>query len=1145
MATCTRCAAPLKAGAGAELCFRCLAEDLLSPEYDAGAESAPATGSVLRYFGDYEFLEALSRGGMGIVYRARQVSLNRVVAVKMLVTSGPRNPAVMRRFRVEAEAAARLQHPHIVPIHEFGEYGGEPFLSMKFVEGARPLVDPTLPFLDAIDHLIDVAGAVHHAHLHGVLHRDIKPSNILVGADGLAYLTDFGLAKILDGDVALTRTAETLGTPVYMAPELARGGAREVTVATDVYGLGAILYEILTGHPPFDGETTAAVVRQVVEDDPVPPSQRITVTARVPPAPAIDRDLETITLKCLHKSPGRRYATAEALAEDLQRWRRGEPILARPISTMERSVKWVRRRPLVAASLLFVVLGLLGVTFLSVRFGRERAVESERHRRERVRLNVSAGMRLYEQRDPAAAMRQQVLALRLEEDDAARAWPHRLRLALMLRETPRLEFVLPHTGPVNSVEFSRDGHRLLSASDDGTAQLWDADRGIALGPPLAHGARVYQALLAPDGTRALTLGEDGLARLWEVPSGNELPSRWPVQGPFYKQVSLPPARFSPEGTRVFALHTSQVDLWDTTSGQRVGGPLALGSTGKFFDLSPDGRRLLVAGTRGPVQVRSTAAAAGWPLEAQSEIPKPIYGWFDPTGTRFAVIEGDYSVRVWDARSGEPRTPPMRHTTSLRLQQCAFSPDGTRLLTLSFDNTVRTWASDTGVLLTRSIQHGKGLLSARYSPDGRRVVTTSFDGSARLWDAESGESTCAVMRHASYVFDAAFDPQRPRVATAGQDGEVRVWWPMEEWAKRRFHHGARIGVAFPVDAGQAMATAGADGVVRVWSREDPRADGPRFEVGESLRVGLADPRGRWIAVAGAQKQVHFLGLKPGVTPRVDLAVPQSVSSLAVSVDGRWLAVSSREGGVRVFDSEQGAAPPWVLDAEDPVVEAQFSPTGGYLAVALVSGEVRFRAVPGGVLRGTCQASGELSHVRFRPDGQCLVTAAAEPGYRASLARLWRVPDGAAVGLPMSHFDGVMDACFSGDGRWVATAGEDGMIRVWHAEHGFATSAIMMHSHKVVRLAFSPDSRLLASASTSGEVRLWDGQTSEPISRPRALPESLVGLWFSPDGKELVLAAQDGTVEVWDLRPVDLPVAEIESRTALLNAERLRPASSFRP
>lgn len=343
----------------------------------------------------------------------------------------------------------------------------------------------------------------------------------------------------------------------------------------------------------------------------------------------------------------------------------------------------------------------------------------------------------------------------------------------------------------------------------------------------------------------------------------------------------------------------------------------------------------------------------------------------------------------------------------------------------------------------------------------------------------------------------------------------------------------------------MATAGADGVVRVWSREDPRADGPRFEVGESLRVGLADPRGRWIAVAGAQKQVHFLGLKPGVTPRVDLAVPQSVSSLAVSVDGRWLAVSSREGGVRVFDSEQGAAPPWVLDAEDPVVEAQFSPTGGYLAVALVSGEVRFRAVPGGVLRGTCQASGELSHVRFRPDGQCLVTAAAEPGYRASLARLWRVPDGAAVGLPMSHFDGVMDACFSGDGRWVATAGEDGMIRVWHAEHGFATSAIMMHSHKVVRLAFSPDSRLLASASTSGEVRLWDGQTSEPISRPRALPESLVGLWFSPDGKELVLAAQDGTVEVWDLRPVDLPVAEIESRTALLNAERLRPASSFRP
>jgi len=320
------------------MCPRCLLglgaslKAATSDGVDAVPEPATAPG---RQFGDYELLNEIARGGMGVVYRARQKSLNRVVAIKLLLGGEWASAEFVQRFLAEAEAAARLDHPGIVPIHEIGVHEGRHFIAMKFVDGeslatkiSKPGSRPT-PH-DAAGLLAKLARTVHYAHQRGVLHRDLKPANVLIDARGEPVLTDFGLAKLLERDGQLTRTLSVLGTPAYIAPEMAAGPG-ESTTAADVYGLGAIFYELLAGRPPFAGGTPLEVLRQVTDTEATAPSASVVANHLV------DRDLDTICLKCLEKDPARRYGSAEALADDLERWLRSEPLLALPSGALERA----------------------------------------------------------------------------------------------------------------------------------------------------------------------------------------------------------------------------------------------------------------------------------------------------------------------------------------------------------------------------------------------------------------------------------------------------------------------------------------------------------------------------------------------------------------------------------------------------------------------------------------------------------------------------------------------------------------------------------------------------------------------------------------------------------------------------------------
>src|SRR3954454_13187861 len=363
---CRKCGAEVFTDAPEGLCTACLFEtglDLLAHESVAGIvdpslgdglplaaqKKKPNQQKTVAKFGDYELLDVIGRGGQGVVYRARQKSLNRIVALKVIGLGHWATEAHLKRFRLEAEAAASLEHPGIVPIHEVGERDGSCYFSMKFIEGGQldEVVRRTpMSIRQAAELIAKVARTVHYAHEHGILHRDIKPGNILLDDKGEPHLTDFGLARLVETESTVTRTLEVLGTPSYMAPEQAVGNNAAISNVTDVYGLGAVLYQLLTGHPPFAGGTTYETIKLLIDTEPRHPRLL---------NPKIDRDLSTICLKCLEKDPRRRYASARALAEDLERWLKHEPIQARRTGVFSQGKKWIRRNPasaLLAASLI-------------------------------------------------------------------------------------------------------------------------------------------------------------------------------------------------------------------------------------------------------------------------------------------------------------------------------------------------------------------------------------------------------------------------------------------------------------------------------------------------------------------------------------------------------------------------------------------------------------------------------------------------------------------------------------------------------------------------------------------------------------------------------------------------------------------------
>ncbi|HVS38515.1 MAG TPA: WD40 repeat domain-containing serine/threonine protein kinase [Gemmataceae bacterium] len=599
----------------------------------------------------YEIVEEIGRGGMGVVYKSRHINLNRIVALKMLLPATPGDLKPLARFRTEAEVLARLHHPNIVPIYDIGEAEKRPYFTMEYIAGpnlarfmdGRPQ-DPTASarFVETL------ARAVHAAHEAAVVHRDLKPANILLAptpAGGRPTLTacepritDFGLAKDATAPRALTQTGLAVGTPCYMAPEQARGEGNNVRPATDIYALGTILYEMLTGRPPFDAETAVETMRQVVCEDPVSPTRL---------RPRLPRDLVVICMKCLEKPPGRRYASALDLAEDLRCFQAGEPIRARPAGFLERACRWCSRRPLTASLLALVVvlsMSLVGLAAVyEIRL--QQALQKKATDEERlvIRLNITIGEMDVDAGDLYVALLYFTEALHLEDDLADPDRETRASIAAILRRCPRLVRLTTFDKPVVFARVGPSGGWVALAGEGYTLEIRDVTTGQAIGAAVSLDAAPLDGAFSADGGRLVVIDAGGAMRVGDATAG-----RW-LAGPIPVDRSIRRVAFSADGARILlAGADGVVEVRQARTGERVASPPDSGRAEPQF--SPDGGLVLGDDAAGGVHVWETAT--GWDIAPSLHEGGPVKAAaFRPDGKEIVVVGADGVVCTW-------RLPPV-------------------------------------------------------------------------------------------------------------------------------------------------------------------------------------------------------------------------------------------------------------------------------------------------------------------------------------------------------------------------------------------------------------------------------------------------------------------------------------------------------
>jgi WD40 repeat protein len=1061
-------------------------------------------------FGDYELLEEIASGGMGIVFRARQVSLNRIVALKLILTGQFARETEIKRFRAEAEAAARLDHPNIVPIYEVGEADGRHFFSMRFMDGGTLTArmgdtKSRLSNDSAVRLLAKVCGAVHFAHQRGILHRDLKPGNVLLSAEGEPSVSDFGLAKFMEGASETTASGTVLGSPSYMAPEQASGRPGEVSTAADVYSLGAILYEMLTGQPPFRADTPLATLRQVVEQEPKRPS---TVNLRADP------DLEIICLKCLEKEPQRRYESARALEEDLQRWLRHEPIQARAIGKIGRLAKWARRNPVTAILLLIASLAtvafFVGQTITSARLAR--ANRDVRASNERLSLS------LYESRWRQAelASRSEAIAwfsrfVRDDPGDSASA--ARLLSVLSSCSFPiLLHPPLAHDGIVNALDFGETGEHLATTASEKTARLWNVRTG-EIEMELAHPEKLTHCVLGGEGDRRLlTVSAEPKARLWDLKSRKII-----------KEISLAPldpklprTLIPARERRLMAINVESnvIGVLDLESGDWRGPRLSLSAEIQTFAVTEDGHALATA---------SGSQVQLWNTENNQPLCPPIplaeRTWvlrFSEDGRWLACLSG-HKVWVMDTVTfARGREFPVGSVS------IAFVGNGEHLITDEYDDApprvfnfltgagagspfgqpqfdwsrnaslaalrfsrmsgdrVTLLETSTGQPQLEPFFHEGWIVRRALHPSGRIAATGSQDRTVRLWSTEMGKVEPLVLQMAGQVWEARWSPAGDRIVatcTTTNHAELQLWDARTGAAvSSPTRSDAMLFVAKWAPDGSRFATASQDSTARIWSGK----------TGEPI------------------------------SPPLPHGAPLDYCSF--SPDGHVLATASADRSVRFWDGHTGKAIGEALPHSDSPLKLNFSSDGRRLVSACIDGTIRVWSVPEGkLLLGPLQHEGTCWIAGFSPDDRLLVSASSD-----GTVRLWDAATGQPALPPLRHEGPVIWATFSPDGKAIATSTESGMVRVWDTATGRALCPPMRHPGRVWSVQWSPDGQFLASICTDGAARIWDSRSGHLAAEPFLHQKEVRRAEFSPDGRRLLTASFDGTVKVWDLVLLRPPV-----------------------
>jgi len=1074
---CPKCGSSLPVNALGGVCPKCLMMIGLKGKANIATEDSSFIEGPDTKINHYELLELIGEGGMGLVYLAQQKEpVKRKVALK-IVKLGLDTKQVVARFEAERQTLALLEHPNIAHVFDAGTTdSGRPYFVMEYVKGksiTKYCDEKKLSIEKRLELFQQVCEGVHHAHQKGIIHRDIKPSNILVSVQDdkpVPKIIDFGIAKAitqpLTEKTSYTEQGQLLGTPEYMSPEQAEMAYQDIDTRSDVYSLGVLLYELLTGATPFDAkrlrEGGIDHIQQVIcQEEPRTPSARLTSLGDKAKAVAesrrtqiitltrrLHRELEWIPMKAMRKDRMRRYRSASELADDIRNYLTGTPLIAGPESTVYRARKFVRKHAgsvaIAALVAVLIVLGLVASIFMGCRAEQARKQEAAARKQvEQALVRAENAERI--------AQEQRRLAEKLAEDYSRVLYlncittaeiayrdgrMHRVRELLDacpndLRgwEWYRLNHISDqavmtlrgHDEVVYLVAFSPDGKRIISGSRDNTIKVWDSATGAELMTLRGHDG-LSSIAFSPDGKRIISGSDDKTIKTWEAATGAELMT---LRGHKGEVIS---AAFSPDGKRIVSgSNDKTIKIWDAATGTEL-------MTLRGYDgiwpgaFDPDVKRIVSNGGDNTVKVWDVATGTElMTLRGHKEEVSSVA--FSPDGRRFVSGSSDKTIKIWDAATS---TELMTLHDDNWVEDASFSPDGKRIISGGGDNTIKVWDSATGAELMTLRGHGDWVASVAFSPDGKRIASGSNDKTIKVWDAAIRGEVVTLSGHRdkrgnNHVFSVAFSPDGKRIVSGSLDRTVKLWDAVTgaEPMTLRGHDIFVRDASFSPD-GKRIVSAGGDNTVKVWD-------------------------------AGTGKELMTLH-----------GHSYFVLSVAFSPDGRRIISGSFDKTVKVWDVARGN---------------------------------ELMTLRGHKSRVQC--------VAISPDGKRIVSGSGD-----NTIKVWDAATGTELMTLRGHSDTVRSVAFRPDGKRIVSGSFDETVKVWDAANGEEVMTLRGHSNRVQSAAFSPDGKRIVSGSLDGTVRLWDAATGTELT-----PFRVVGNWpssiaFSPDGKTIAAGIYDNIIKLWE-------------------------------